>query len=301
MRSERREDEDGRSGFALVAVLAFMLIVSAIVVPFALTARTRLMIANNEIEQQRLTFLADGLANVVSAELMAGPPPSHLALNAEPARCRIGRMVVALSVQDHAGLIDLNASGADLLSLGFVSLGFSRQPAEALAKSIIAFRSAPSAFAAAPDLSTSSEPNQNKHAPFESVSELQEFPALASVPLHDLQSIFTVNLKRGAITPAMAPKILRNLLHDREDASSNDRTDGSSVYTVEVRVGGDDSGIIGQTGFVIEPLPQSAAGFRRANLVSPALADVAMIPTPTTGCETLLGNSVTDALRRWAS
>lgn len=300
MRSDRREDDNGTGGFALVAVLAFMLIVSAIIVPFALAARTRLMIANNEIEQQRLTLLADGLANVVSAELMAGPPPSNLPVNAEPARCHIGHMAVMLSVQDHAGLIDLNASGADLLSLGLVSLGFSRQPAEDLAKSIIAFRSTPSAFRTTPEPSTSSGPSRYKHAPFESISELQEFAALASVPLHDLQSIFTVNLKRGAITPAMAPKVLQSLLRDREDAS-NDRINGSSVYTVEVRVGGDNSGIIGQTGFVIEPLPQSAAGFRRASLVTPALADVAMIPTPMTGCETLLGNSVTDALRRWAS
>lgn len=301
MRSERRRDDDGRSGFALVAVLAFMLIVSAIVVPFALTARTRLMIANNEIEQERLTFLADGLANVVSAELLAGPPSSNLSVNAEPAQCRIGRMIVTLSVQDHAGLIDLNASSADLLSLGLVSLGFSRQPAEELAKSIIAFRSAPSAFATAPEPSAMGGPNQSKHAPFESVSELQEFPALAAVQLHDLQSIFTVNLKRGAITPAMAPKALRSLLHDREDANSHDQTNRNSAYTVEVRAGSDDSGVVGQVGFVIEPSPQSAVGFRRASLVPPARESAAMTSALTTGCETLLGNSVTDALRRWAS
>src|SRR5689334_7368807 len=42
--------DSASAGFSLVAVLVFMLIVSAIVVPFAVTARTRLMIANNELE-----------------------------------------------------------------------------------------------------------------------------------------------------------------------------------------------------------------------------------------------------------
>ena len=61
--------ESASSGFSLVAVLVFMLIVSAIVVPFAVTAKTRLMIANNEVEQERLSLLAEGLGNVVASEL----------------------------------------------------------------------------------------------------------------------------------------------------------------------------------------------------------------------------------------
>ncbi|MEV8882927.1 hypothetical protein [Mesorhizobium ciceri] len=46
------------SGFALVAVLVFLLIVSAITSTFALTAWTRLKIASNETESQRFGLLA---------------------------------------------------------------------------------------------------------------------------------------------------------------------------------------------------------------------------------------------------
>ncbi|TIX95002.1 MAG: general secretion pathway protein GspK, partial [Mesorhizobium sp.] len=65
MNGDRGDDESASAGFSLVAVLVFMLIVSAIVVPFAVTAKTRLMIANNEVEQERLSLLAEGLVNVM--------------------------------------------------------------------------------------------------------------------------------------------------------------------------------------------------------------------------------------------
>lgn len=62
-------DENASSGFSLSAVLVFMLIVSAIIVPFAVTAKTQLMIANNEVEQERLRLIAEGVGNVVASQL----------------------------------------------------------------------------------------------------------------------------------------------------------------------------------------------------------------------------------------
>ncbi|GLQ77266.1 hypothetical protein GCM10007881_07820 [Mesorhizobium huakuii] len=64
--------EPHSSGFALVAVLIFLLIVSAITSTFALTAWTRLKIASNETESQRLGLLAEGLTNVLAARLSGG-------------------------------------------------------------------------------------------------------------------------------------------------------------------------------------------------------------------------------------
>ena len=114
--------ESASAGFSLVAVLVFMLIVSAIVVPFAVTAKTRLMIANNEVEQERLSLLAEGLGNVVASELTGGSETKK-SCRWISRRPRAGREISAsiVRVQDHGGLIDLNAADDTLLALGLRS------------------------------------------------------------------------------------------------------------------------------------------------------------------------------------
>ncbi|WP_189521599.1 general secretion pathway protein GspK [Mesorhizobium sp. M1B.F.Ca.ET.045.04.1.1] len=303
LRSDHPGNDAGHGGFALVAVLVFMLLVSAIVVPFALMARTRLMIASNEAEQQRLALVADGLVNVISAELFNGSEADSQSMNGEPSECRAGHMIFEVRVQDHDGLIDLNAGEAVLLARGFDSLGFDRQNAEALARSVISFRTAVSAFESAAERAPSPEPREDKHAPFESVSELQEFSALAATRLHDLYQVFTVNLKRGSINLASAPKRLRDVFDgDREQMASR-TTNRSPVYSVEIVVRREGSGIVGRAGFVVERFPQLAAGFRRTALIpGGGIADSSSaMPPSMASCDAMFGSPVAEMLGKWAS
>ncbi|WP_322414109.1 hypothetical protein [Mesorhizobium huakuii] len=83
-------NEPYSSGFALVAVLVFLLIVSAITSSFALTAWTRLKIASNETESERLGLLAEGLTNVLAARLSGDGADFDLPLNFEPVSCAVG-------------------------------------------------------------------------------------------------------------------------------------------------------------------------------------------------------------------
>ncbi|MER8887677.1 hypothetical protein [Mesorhizobium sp. M0816] len=303
MTEERSEGENGSAGFSLVAVLVFMLIVSAIIVPFAVTAKTKLMIANNEVEQERLSLLAEGLANVVSSELANGSGTEKLRLDATPIACRSGEFTFDVRIQDHSGLIDLNAADAHLLSLGFASLGFDRQTSEELAEAAIQFRGSTNAFAAQAEPASSVGPPQNKQAPFESVSELQEFSALASTPLHDLHDVFTVFSKRGTLSLDLAPSRLRTVLADASGsgASTTEGASEGSTYSVEVTARRDGSGIAGQVGFIIEKYPASAAGFRRLSR-SPA-ADITKLAATTfsENCDALFGPEVAQILRGWAS
>ena len=121
------------SGFALVAVLVFLLIVSAITSTFALTAWSRLKIASNETESQRLGLLAEGLTNVLAARLSSGGPEITLPLNFEPVSCVAGNLTVVMRLQRHSGLIDLNAADHNLLAQGFASLGLDEETSTALA------------------------------------------------------------------------------------------------------------------------------------------------------------------------
>ncbi|TPM16327.1 general secretion pathway protein GspK [Mesorhizobium sp. B2-3-5] len=295
---------DENEGFALVAVLVFMLIVSAVVVPFALSARTRLMIASNEMEHDRLSMVADGLVNVVASELFDGSAVKGVPLDAEPARCRSGHLSFDLRVQDHRGLIDLNAASDTLLTQGMASFGFDPQKAEEIAKAIVTSRGPPNAFASNIQPQSSLGPKQNKFAAFESVSELQEFSALASIPLRDLYDVFTVNLKQGSIVLADAPKRLRNVIdggsHDYQ-AVGQDKS-GGTVYTVEIAARRDGSGVTGQAGLVVEKSSLMAAGFRRVSRM-PAVETDDGGPTPlvpTASCDLFFGSGVAQILARWS-
>ncbi|TIQ16771.1 MAG: general secretion pathway protein GspK [Mesorhizobium sp.] len=305
MSAKRSGDESSSAGFSLVAVLVFLLIVSAIVVPFAVTAKTRLLIANNEVEQERLSLLAEGLANVVSSELADGSATDKLPLDSTPTSCRSGEFAFDVRIQDHSGLIDLNAADVHLLSLGFASLGFDRQASETLAKATIQFRGNANAFAAQAEPTTAAGPSENKQAPFESVSELQEFSALASTPSHDLYKVFTVNSKRGTLSLDHTPNRLRAIFADESGsgASVMQGVGQASAYTVEIAASRDGSGIAGQAGFIIEVLPASAAGFRRLSRNPAAeIVDLApSMPSRATDCDGLFGTEIAQILRGWAS
>jgi len=296
-----RSDDSASAGFSLVAVLVFMLIVSAIVVPFAVTARTRLMIANNELEQERLSLLAEGLGNVVASELTAEQAMERLPLDSTPAACRSGKYSVVLRVQDHGGLIDLNAADDRLLGLGFAALGFEQQMSDELAKAAIRFRDSAKLFAGLPQARSPVGPPEDKEAPFESVSELQEFSALAPIPLRNLQGIFTVNSKRGTVSADRAPRRLRAVLVGGPNASVVAGATDVSAYTVEIAVRRDGSGITGEAGFIIEKSQAGSSSFSRVSR-SPA-GDVAAQPAAmaTAGCEALFGTEAAQLLARWSA
>lgn len=299
--SPNADGDSASSGFSLVAVLVFMLIVSAIVVPFAVTAKTRLMIANNELEQERLSLLAEGLGNVVASELTGGSGAKTFPLDSTLAACREGDFSFDVRVQDHDGLIDLNTADDQLLALGFVSLGFQRERAQALAKATIRFRDNATLFAGQPQSRNPVGPPQDKQAPFESVSELQEFPALASMPLQTLHAVFTVNSKRGTISTDRAPNRLRAALAGGSSASVTEAPADASAYTVDVVVRRDGSGITAEAGFIIERSPLSPTAFQRVAR-SPLSAATALPPAiGTAGCEVLFGAEAARILRGWSS
>ncbi|MFK0693143.1 hypothetical protein ACFX5Q_34170 [Mesorhizobium sp. IMUNJ 23033] len=302
MTGNHHGDESGRAGFSLVAVLVFMLIVSAIVVPFAVTAKTRLLIASNGLEQERLSLLAEGLSNVVSSELTNGPVET-LAMNSTPMGCQSGELTFEVRIQDHNGLIDLNAADADLLALGFVSLGFDRGTAGDLAKAALRFRVNASAFAAQSDPATSSVgPLESKGAPFESVSELKEFSGLGSKRLEDLYAVFTVHSKRGTTSLEHAPGRLRaSLVEPGTGAATTQVAPIAPAFTVEVTARRNGSAIVGRSGFIIEMFPDSVAGFRRLARNPTNAVDPAPARSFTTNCDALFGAEAAQALREFAS
>lgn len=294
--------DSGTAGFALVAVLAFMVIVSAIITPFALTARTRLMVARNETEHQRLSLLAEGLSNVLAVELIGENPPSALTVNSEPMRCRISPLNFEIVIQDHSSLIDLNAAGEETLSTGFRSLGIDETKAKLLATSVAAYRVA-STSASSEEALIEVGPKTLKHAPFESVSELQDFQALTRFDLRDLLDVFTTQSLRGVPSPEHAPLKLRTASAGKSlvDTSIYEGAK-NSVYTIEVIAGRDGTGIVGHAGHVVEAAPLQPGGFRRVSqlLQRQSRADLQR-QSPAQDCDMFFSAAVSAVIRKWGN
>lgn len=294
-------DESASSGFSLSAVLVFMLIVSAIIVPFAVTAKTRLMIANNEVEQERLRLVAEGLGNVVASQLTGDTGTEKFPLDFTQVACRSGELSFGIRVQDHGGLIDLNTADERLLALGFKSLGFEQQTAEELAKAAVQFRDNAGQSSEVFRPRSTAGPAEDKQAPFEFVSELNEFPALVSIPPRTLHAVFTVNSKRGGVLADRAPGPLRAALAGGSGVSVFQTPVDTLAFTVEVVVRRDRSGIAGEAGFIIQKSPATPTTFWRVSR-SPAGEAGALPPAiASIGCDGLFGTEAARILQRWAS
>lgn len=288
-------------GFALLAVLAFLLVVSAVIAPFATTARTRLMIASNQAENQRLSLLAEGLTNVLATEL-TGEIPAALKIYSELMQCSIPPYNFDITIQDHTGLIDLNAANDETLSVGFRSLGFDEAEAAQLATSVVAFRTASTGtfsegIAGGVGLPTS------KHAPFESVSELQDFQALARFDLWDLLNVFTVRALRGVPSADRAPMPVRQALRGKSRIDSSIyQGAGIFVYSIEVAVGSNRSGITGHAGYVVETESSEPGGFRRVSAIPRRQSGILLArQSVTQNCDTLFGSAVSNTIREWGN
>ena len=289
----RAEEPAGSSdGFALVMVLAFMLIVSAVIVPFAISARTRLMIAKNTIEQQRLSLLADGLITVLSGRLSR--LPAELPTDGDLVYCQAGGSTFAARIQDHRGLIDLNASDAAQLAVGFEALGIDASQAAALADLTVASRSPPNAFGM-----SNPKPSRTsglKSAPFESVSELAFMTASNGLPLDETYRLFTVHSKIGVVEPTLAPAPLPEKLGIA--AETQTKPANGDVYSLQVTIQTASSGIVGSAGSIVTRA--NGGLFERVSQLPP-LSISALRASEALPCPTLFGEKPARLIAEWAN
>lgn len=248
------------SGFALVAVLWFLLLVAAVVAPFAVAARTDFLIASNIREQNRLDMLADGLSTLVALRVLGDDGAALLAelpLNSTPVSCAAGRYLIAMELQDQTGLIDLNVADEATLAIGLQSIGIARGSADAVAETIVRYRSH-QPESSRPEIAVR---GGLKGGRFESVVELSDLKPLSNLEPADLHRAFTVHSGLGVLAASRAPTQLATLL----EAPANPSGDGGPVqaFAIEVRVRDQTTAIKGYAGFLAEPTPPPNPPFRR--------------------------------------
>ena len=200
------------SGFALVAVLWMLVLISALAVGVATTSHTETRLAANVVAVAQARHLADGGVHHAAKHLFE--------TNDRLARCLDGRpfttltlddVPVVISVQDEAGKIDLNQAPRPLLIGLFVAAGSDPRPAMALADAVLDWRdsdhTARAQGAEDSDYRAAGLAHGAKDAAFESIFELLSVkgmtPALFDVLRHDI----TVNSRVPTIDPKSASSL----------------------------------------------------------------------------------------------
>jgi hypothetical protein len=276
----RAREPDPEAGFALLVAILFLLIVTAVIAPFVLAARTGLDLAADGERQTRLDLLADGLMTVLAREFAAAPGEAGPAsLSSVPAVCRAGRLTVEARVQDQRGLVDLNTADVGLLAVGFESLGLDPGAAEAHARAAEASREPAEEAEAeamigpmpleplvfdAPDESLMLD--GFKRAPFDAVEELYDFAALQGAPLRLLVETFTVH-GAAEVVPALAPDRLAGALPPPLPGAPAAEGEGAGHLRLDIFLR-DSDGTLGYAGAIVLPEGGEAGGFGIAGRVS---------------------------------
>ena len=273
----------------MVAVLVFLLVVSAITSTYALAAWTQRTVAANELQVQRLNLLAQGLTNVLAARLSVEGSDTKLPLNFEPVTCRTNDLAIVTRLQGHSGLIDLNAADHDLLALGFASLGVGAETSRDMSIAVEYFRSGASIFAAAAKAKVDVAGGY-KFAQFESVAELQDFAPLRMIPLTALYQTFTVNARSGVFVPAEAPAALAAATIGKVPASATRRSP-EPAFTIGVAISRRGSPIVGSAGYIFED--RSDGSIHRAAAYPPFNFDESTPAGSTMSCDQVFGPQVT--------
>lgn len=198
-------------GFALFAVLSFLLLAASVVTPLVMNARTSALIARNVADDVKMRLLADGLIDLAKAEITAkaGLPDFSIP---QVVQCAFGSSRISYEFQNHAGLIDLNAASADLLRVGFLASGHSADIAEKLAQTVLRFRSVEQG---ADQFSPVQVAGGLKFGLFESVDELNDFQATDMDLTPDYHRTFTTRTATGTVLKSAMPSatelVLKNM------------------------------------------------------------------------------------------
>lgn len=225
-------------GFALLAVLGFLLILSAVLIPFASSARIRVLTASNHYDEVRIGNALSALNALVANNLATEPGSSESArngLSSTQVHCSLGRGIVDIKIQQHSGLIDLNVANVELLQLGLGAAGQGTGLALQVAQTIGQYRRLDGDRSAVVSPALIG-PEELKYAPFEDVAELYDFPPLRLVPLNQLMQVFTVHSKSAVVSSSsLSPALKANLQRYPEASKSlvTIATQGADIYTVE--------------------------------------------------------------------
>jgi general secretion pathway protein K len=202
-----------RRGFALLIVIWGLGAIALLVVSFLSTGRLRLQTAFNVSGAARAESVAAAAVDLAILALarehfapnVTGAPPVH---EGAPRFCSLDDSVIAWSVEDEGGKVDLNAASEPLLRDLFTGLlAMSPEKAGGLARAVLAFRAQPEAGVPTPPVADG-RPFAPKRTAFESALELDQVAGIDGASFHAILPFVTVHSRAEGIDPQVAPPAL---------------------------------------------------------------------------------------------
>ena len=286
-------------GFALLAVLGFLMVVSSLLIIFTTSSRVKLLTSNTRYSDARLGYAAEAINAIIARRIAADVAVAHgdgAWVSGLSVRCRFGQTELYTQVQPHSGLIDLNTAGQDLLQVGFAALKFDAAEASSLARAVAEYRSVGSRSDPTDQAAMPTEAGL-KHGPYEDVSELNDFAAMRRVSLGDLARVFTVYGKRSTLDMRAAPEAITNAMASAspDNALASQTGTSSDVFTIETTIR--DSGFSQYRGDIYG-IGSAGAPFAKKLSILPSDGLVPPIAAPgSTNCDALLEPRVVDLFR----
>ena len=216
-----RNEQAGDRGFTMIVVLWAVALLTLILVGFLRSAGTHTGIAANALTSARAEALADagvhlGVLNLMQA---AGNKTALAAIakNPAPKSCRVGPgETITFSIQDAAGLVDINGASEALLAALLAGTGSSAGEAAARAAAIVDFRDRDSdplpGGAEAAEYAASGLKIAAKNAPFDTVEELEHVFGVTRARVKALLPHITIHSAASGVDPVSASPNLIGLL-----------------------------------------------------------------------------------------
>lgn len=209
------------AGFILVLVIWIALLLSILVMGLAWSGRSHLRLTSSRIESAKAEAVADAGAHLAVLWLAAAQQDPAVAprlpVDGTPRFCSLpGRGMVALSVQDEGGRVNLNLAQERTLAVLFAGLGADPEQATRMADLIADYRDAdevrrPSG-AEKPEYAAAGRTLGPRNAPFDTVAELHQVLGVdhalvaAAIPYLTVHST-SAGLDPQTVSPALAAVI----------------------------------------------------------------------------------------------
>lgn len=202
-------------GIALIAVLLTLLVLSSLVASFLSTTSTTATSTGILAARTRLAAAADGAVHAAIARLAGGSASETLGETALTWTEKTEAIDLSITVQNTAGLIDLNRSDAALLMDFFLTAGADAKQATALADQILDYRDGDDLIrpsgAEDRDYRAAGLPFGAADRPFAAIAELQRLPAMTPALYQSVKDAVTLHGRRRPIA-TVAPLLVRTAL-----------------------------------------------------------------------------------------
>ena len=217
--SLQRSTGRDESGFVLIPVVMAIALLSLVALIIGQGTRDDVRVAGVNQRRAEMTALADGMATLAIRRLAVSKATVDdrrpVKTDGTPLVCAIAGHAATITIQDAAGMVDLNKGSLDTLERLFAGVGVDREQAGHLAAAIVDFRDgddeALPGGAEAAEYANAGLTHRPKNAPFANVDELDQVLGMTPELMAVVRPLVTVHASNGNVDFEVASEAVRAL------------------------------------------------------------------------------------------